>query len=90
MLGVIAGGDDPFAQALAGEGFATAIDRFLERKRASLKPSSFIETERYLRNYFTPLHKLCLSNIDRRRVAALLGKIETGSGPVSRNVLVVL
>src|SRR5262249_17795471 len=49
LLGVVAGGTDPFAKALAGEGFATAIDRYLERKRGSLKPTTFMETERYLR-----------------------------------------
>jgi integrase len=85
LLGTVAGGTDPFAQALAAEGFTAAIDRYLARKRAALKPSSFSETERYLRNYAAPLHKLRLDQIDRRKVAALLGEIETISGPSSRN-----
>jgi integrase len=85
LLGVVAGGANPFAQALAGEGFATAIDRYLERKRPSLRPSSFNDAERHLRNYSSPLHRLRLAEIDRRKVAALLGEIETGSGPVARN-----
>jgi integrase len=85
LLGVVAGGADPFAQALSGEGFAAAIDRYLDRKRASLKPSSFNETERYMRNYSAPLHGLRLAQIDRRKVAALLGDIETSFGPSSRN-----
>jgi integrase len=85
ILGTVAGGTDPFAQALAGEGFATAVDRYLERKRASLKPTTFNETERYLRNHCAPLHRLRLDQIDRRKVAALLGDIETSSGPASRN-----
>src|SRR5262249_1233332 len=33
------------------------------------------------------LHSLRLSQIDRRKVAALLGEIETASGPVARNRL---
>ena len=41
LLGTVAGGIDPFAQALSGEGFPAAIDRYLERKRTSLKPNSF-------------------------------------------------
>jgi integrase len=86
-LGVVAGGTDPFAQALAGEGFATAVDRYLERKRSSLKPNTFRETERYLRNHSAPLHRLRLDQIDRRKVAALLGEIETSAGPTSRNRL---
>jgi hypothetical protein len=44
LLGTVAGGTDPFAQALSGEGFPAAINRYLERKRSSLKPNSFRET----------------------------------------------
>src|SRR5215467_9788575 len=40
LLGIVATGIDPCAQTLAGEGFATAIERYLERKRTSLKPRS--------------------------------------------------
>jgi integrase len=87
LLGLVAGGYDPFAQALAGEGFATSIDRYLERKRASLKPNSIRETERYLRNHSAPLHRFRLDEIDRRKVAALLAQIETSSGPIARNRL---
>ena len=87
LLGTVAGGTDPFAQTLSGEGFAATIDRYLERKRGSLKPKSFSETERYLRNHSSPLHGLRLSQIDRRKVAALLGDIETSSGPIARNRL---
>ena len=85
LLGVVAGGTDPFAQAFSGEGFGAAIDRYLERRRASLRPNSFSETGRYLRQSSSPLHRLRLVEIDRRKVAALLGEIETASGPVSRN-----
>jgi integrase len=85
LLGTVAGGTDPFAQASAGEGFATALDRYLERKRSALKPISFTETERYLRNHCAPLNRLRLDQIDRRRIAALLGEVETSCGPASRN-----
>jgi len=87
FLGVVAGGIDPFAQALSGEGFPAAAERYLERKRSSLKPNSFKETEMYLRGHAAPLHSLRLAQIDRRKVAALLGEIETSSGPSSRNRL---
>jgi integrase len=85
LLGTVAGGTDPFAQALAGEGFATAVERYLERKRGSLKPNSFTDIQRYLQNHAGPLHRLRLDQIDRRKIAALLGEIETSSGPVARN-----
>jgi integrase len=85
LLGVLATGVDPCAQAFAGEGFATAIDRYLERKRSSLKPRSFDDIQRYLRQHSACLHSLRLAEIDRRKIAALLGEIETNSGPVARN-----
>jgi hypothetical protein len=85
LLGQVAGGNDPFARALVGEGFTAAIDRYLERKRPSLRPNSFRDTERYLRDYSAPLHRLRLDQIDRRKIAALLGEIETSCGPASRN-----
>jgi integrase len=87
LLGTVAGGVDPFAQALSGEGFPVAIERYLERRRASLKPSSFAEAGRYLRGHASPLHRLRLDQIDRRKIAALLGDVETSCGPVSRNRL---
>jgi integrase len=85
LLGVVAGGTDPFARAISGEGFTRALDRYLERKRGTLKPITFTETERYLRNHCSPLHRLRLDQIDRRKIAALLGDIETTCGPASRN-----
>jgi integrase len=50
-----------------------------------LKASSFAGTEHYLRHSSSPLHQLRLGQIDRRKIAALLGEIETASGPVARN-----
>ena len=85
LLGVVAGGADPFIRARVGDGFGATLDRYLGRKRTSLKPNSFTELGRYLRNYSAPLHRLRLGEIDRRTIAALLGEIETGSGSVSRN-----
>jgi integrase len=87
LLGIVASGFDPHAQLLAGEGFATAVDRYLERKCASLKPNSFRGAEYYLRNHSAPLHRLRFDEIDRRKVAALLGQVETNSGPIARNRL---
>jgi integrase len=85
LLGTVASGVDPFANALSGEGFATAIDRYLSRKRGVLRAGSFSEAERYLRQRSAPLHGLRLTQVDRRKIAALLGDIETTSGPVARN-----
>jgi integrase len=87
ILGVVADGIDPFAQALSGEGFPAAVERYLERKKVSLKPGYFVEASRYLRSLAAPLHSLRLSQIDRRKIAALLGEIETASGAATRNRL---
>jgi integrase len=85
LLGTVAGGSDPFAQTLSGEGFASAVERYLERKRVALKPTSFNEASRYLRNFSSPLHGFRLAQINRAKIAALLGEVETSSGPVARN-----
>jgi hypothetical protein len=58
LLGILVTGIDPCAQAFVGEAFATAIDRYLERKRSSLKPRSFYDIERYLRDRAAPLASL--------------------------------
>jgi integrase len=86
LLGKVAIGTD-LAQSLSGETFGAEIERYLVRKRASLKPRSFVETARYLRDYAAPLHRLRLGDIDRRAIATLLGRVETDSGATTRNRL---
>ena len=87
LLGILSSGSDPFAQSLSSETFGAEIERYLERKRKSLKPRSFIEDQRNLRKHSAPLHSLRLTDIDRRTIAVLLGQIETSSGPTARNRL---
>jgi integrase len=85
LLGVLAAGTDPFAQPLAAEGFGVEVGRYLERKRAVLKPRAYTEVARYLIKQAAPLHRLPLGEIDRRKIAALLAEIETDSGAIARN-----
>jgi len=85
LLGAVVGGDDPFTKPLASESFGHELARYLERKRAMMKPRAFEEVERHLTNHASPLHKLRLAEIDRRIIAQRLGEIETASGPVARN-----
>jgi integrase len=87
LLGTLSSGVDPFTQPLTGETFGAEIERYLLRRRGSLKPRSFNAVERHLRQYSAPLHKLPLADIDRRAIAVLLGQIETSSGATSRNRL---
>jgi integrase len=86
LLGVVAGGVDPAQRSEpVASTFGAEVARYLERQRASLKPRSFIETQRNLLRHAAPLHDLALTDITRRAIAVRLGEIETTSGPVSRN-----
>jgi integrase len=85
LLGTLVGGDDPFAQPLASEGFGVEVDRYLDQKRLTLKPRWYVETVRYLRKSAAPLHRMKLADIDRRSIALVLAEIERNSGPASRN-----
>jgi integrase len=85
LLGTLASGTDPFAQSLNSESFGAEIERYLLRKKATLKPRSFEEVERFVRKHCAQLHRLKLGEIDRRTIAVLLGQIEQASGPIARN-----
>jgi len=63
----------------------TLLDRYLERKRASLKPRSFGAVQHYLKGKAAALAKLKLDEVNRRVIAALLGTVESANGPVARN-----
>jgi integrase len=86
LLGQIASGTDPAAKhSVAPETFGATMERYLAKRRADMRPRSFEETERHLRQHSRPLHKRNVGEIDRRTIAQLLGEIETNSGPVARN-----
>jgi integrase len=85
LLGALVGGDDPFVQPLASESFSAEVDRYLDRKRLTLKPRWYAETVRYLCKSAAPLHRLKLSECDRRSIALVLAEIERNSGAASRN-----
>jgi integrase len=85
LLGALATGIDPFAQPLSSVVFGALAERYLDRKRAVLKPRSFAEDQRYLIKHAARLHRLRLGDIDRRTIAILLGEIEVNSGAASRN-----
>jgi integrase len=86
LLGLVASRSDPAAERVRpAETFGAEIIRYLERKRASLKPRSVEELERHLMAHAKPLHRLRLAEIDRRTIALRLAEIERGSGPIARN-----
>jgi integrase len=65
--------------------FAMAMDEYLAIQERELKPRSFRETERNMRVHAKPLHKLELTNIDLKTIAAELRRITKSSGPVAAN-----
>jgi integrase len=85
LLGLAVGGSDPFRASAPTESFGAEALRYLERKRAAMKPRAYGEVARHLSAHAAPLAKLRLAEIDRRTIAARLGEIETASGPVARN-----
>jgi integrase len=86
MLGLIVSGTNPAQRQPKAESFCGEVERYLLHKR-SMRSETFRAIERHLRKYAKPLHPLSLAEIDRRRIAQLLAKIEMESGPVARNRL---
>jgi integrase len=87
-LGIVASGADPFAaeaMARAAETFGKEVERYLARKKTTMKPRAYTETERHLMHHAKPLHRSRLGEIDRRAIAVRLAEVEEASGPVARN-----
>jgi integrase len=86
LLGLVASKVDPANERIRpAETFGAEVNRYLERKRSSMKPRSFEGIERHLRQHAKPFHPVRLAEIDRRTIAVRLAEIEAASGPVARN-----
>jgi len=83
LLGTIVSGKDP-RPATSGK-VGEVVRVYLARRKPALKPKSYDQIERHLLIHAKPLHSAEIHEITRRAIAELLAKIETGSGPVSRN-----
>ena len=74
VLGKAAVGVDPFPEAPpAAESFGAGVDRYLTQRKPKMKPRSFVEVERHLRKDAKSLATAKLNEIDRRKIAVLLG-----------------
>jgi integrase len=62
--------------------FGSLLDGYLKLQQGRLRPSTYRETERYLRTVWVPLHGLPISKITRGAIAARLAALE-GSAPVA-------
>src|SRR4029077_19705612 len=63
------------------ETMQVAMEPFLARQKARLKPRSYVEVERHLLVTSKPLHGLQLGKIDRRTIAARLTELVYNNGP---------
>jgi len=87
LLGVAAAGRDP--QAAKKEARTQAADRldkvadlYLKHAKRSLKPRSYVETERHLLKNWKPLHSVSVFHLTRRQVAERLTNIATARTPL--------
>jgi|SRR5215831_4408503 len=86
LLGLVASKVDPASERVRPtDTFGAELERYLERKRSTLRPRSMVEVERHLNVQCKSLHHLPLNGVDRRAVAVCLAQVEQASGPVSRN-----
>src|SRR5262249_15674436 len=58
------------------ETFGAEVERYLERKRPTLKPRSFKEVRHHLQVHSKPFHRFPLAEINRRTIALRLAEIE--------------
>jgi integrase len=82
-LGEDPAGEKAEARAHAADICSAVIKRYLAGAKARLRPRSYAAAEYYLLTQWKPLHGLLTAKIDRRTVAAELGRIVTESGPAS-------
>ena len=86
-LGQDPAGEKIEARARATETFGDILRPYLVRKKAELKPRTYVETERHLLVNAKRLHGLQIAGIDRRTVAGLLTETDAKNGPHSANHL---
>jgi integrase len=85
-LGQLATGQDPFATPAAGQArtFSDLASRFLDRQRQRLRPRSFDQVNRHIRQSGV-LGPKVVAEITRRDIAECLAAIEDRGGAFARN-----
>jgi integrase len=69
----------------AAETVGATLQVYLPHKKQNMRPRSYVETERHLLRHCKPLHKLPLTKVDRRAIAARLAAITMNNGPSAAN-----
>jgi hypothetical protein len=83
-LGQLAQGDDPFAAEAQLQTFASLASRFLDRQRQRLRPRSFTQVARHIRQS-SALGPKPVGEISRRDIAQCLEAIQERGGAFARN-----
>jgi integrase len=73
------------ARQEADNTFGELADKYLEARKSEWRPRSEIEVRRHLTNHTKSLHRLPITSVGQRDVAALLGSIANNSGNVTSN-----
>ena len=73
------------ARQEADNTFGELADKYLEARKSEWRPRSEIEVRRHLTNHAKSLHRLPITSVGQRDVAALLGSIANNSGNVTSN-----
>jgi integrase len=76
--------DKKTARAESRNTFGAVVDKFLEMRKATHRPSTHCEATRYLRDFAKPLHNLPVKSIARHNIAELLDSV-SARGTVTCN-----
>jgi integrase len=76
-------GEQIEARARARLTLGTIADEYLEVRRPALRRSSYLANRRYLTQHWRPLRNTPIHKVERRDVAAQLGKISKGHGLIA-------
>jgi integrase len=86
LLGLVTSDTNPQAkQRRPAETFRAEVERYLAKRRETMKPRAYEEIQRHLMKHAKPMHCFRLAEIDRRALAVRLDEIETENGPAARN-----
>lgn len=73
------------AKARAHLTLGATVETYLEFASRWQKPRTLVETSRYLRTSWKPLHGLAIEKINRRTVALQLAELALANGPIAAN-----
>jgi integrase len=86
--GDVANGGNPIAEKAgkrASARISALVESYLDHAREELKPRSYEEVQRHLRQHAKPIHTYSVKSLDRTAVSNMLDKVASSSGAVTAN-----